>query len=140
MSLEMNVFLEKTKVPDRPSWQAAVGSLGLPFELDPDLDPLHDHGYSPSKLNGIKSGFEIYSESANSVVENQPQLVEIIGSRDWCISFRWGGSLTECACVLAASAGLVKLCDAVAYYPDDDLTYDLDGLIKEANVAISAQS
>ena len=109
------------------------------MELNPDLDPLHDTGFSPAKLTGINSGFEIYSESAKSVVENQPQLAENIGSRDWCISFRWGGDLSECACVLAASAGLVKLCDAVAYYPGDDLTYDLDGLVKEANEAIRAQ-
>ena len=40
--------------------------------------------------------------------------------------------MNECACVLAASAGLVKLCDAVAYYPDDDLTYNLNGLLEEA--------
>jgi hypothetical protein len=136
MSLEMNVFLEKARIPDRSSWQAAVSSLGLPFELNPELDPLHDRGFSPSKLNGLDSGFEIYSESAKSVIENQPQLAEILDSRDWCISFRWGGNLSECACVLAASAGLVKLCDAVAYYPDDDLTYDLDGLVKEVNVVI----
>jgi hypothetical protein len=92
-------------------------SLGLPLELNPDLDPLHDRGFSPSKLKGINSGFEIYSESAKNVVETQPQLAKIIGTRDWCISFRWGGDLSECACVLAASAGLVKLCDAARTIP-----------------------
>jgi hypothetical protein len=40
--------------------------------------------------------------------------------------------MNECACVLAASVALVKLCDAVAYYPDDNLTYDLKGLLEEA--------
>jgi len=136
MSLEMNVFLEKTRIPDRSSWQGAISSLGLPLELDPNLDPVRDTGFSPSKLKGMNSGFEIYSGAANSVVENQSQLVKMIDGRDWCISFRWGGNLSECACVLAASAGLVKLCDAVAYYPDDDLTYNLDGLVEEVNVAI----
>jgi hypothetical protein len=136
MSLEMNVFLEKARVPDRSSWQAVVNSLNIPFELNPDLDPFLDRGFSPSKLKGLNSGFELYSESAKSIVENQPQLVKIIGNRDWCISFRWGGDLSECVCVLTASAGLVKLCDAIAYYPDDDLRYDLDSLVKDANEAI----
>jgi hypothetical protein len=34
-------------------------------------------------------------------------------------------------CVLAASAGLVRLCDGVAYYVDDNLTYDLKGLLED---------
>lgn len=46
----MHVFLDKGKIPDRSSWQAAVGSLGIPFELSPVLDPIHDSGFSPSKI------------------------------------------------------------------------------------------
>jgi len=131
MSLEMHVFLEKRRVPDRASWQAAVDSLALPFQLDSDLDPIHDTGFSPSKINGLDSGFEIYSESAAGLLQDHAELAKAVGSRDWCISFRWGGDMNECACVLAASAALVKLCDALAYYPDDNLTYDLKRLIAE---------
>jgi hypothetical protein len=132
MSLEMRVFLDRGKIPNRASWQAVVGSLGIPFELDPDRDPIHDSGFSPSKIKGLDSGFEICSEPAEGFLEDQAELARRVGDRDWCISFRWGGDLNECACVLAASAALVKLCDAVAYYPDDNLTYDLNGLLEEA--------
>jgi hypothetical protein len=131
MSLEMRVFLEKRRVPTRASWQAAVDSLDLPLRLFPDLDPIHDTGFSPSEIKGLKSGFEIYSEPAHAHLQNQAELRKVVGSRDWCISFRWGGDLKECACVMAASAGLVRLCDAVAYYPDDDLTYDLNRLLED---------
>lgn len=130
MSLEMQVFLEKRRVPDRGSWQAAVESLALPLRLSPDLDPIHDTGFSPSEISGRKSGFEIYSEPADAHLQDQPELGSIVGNRDWCISFRWGGDMKECACVLAASAGLVKLCDAVAYYPDDNLICDLSRLLE----------
>jgi hypothetical protein len=132
MSLEMHVFLNKGKIPDRSSWQATVGSLGLPFELDPALDPIHDSGFSPSKIKGLNSGFEIYSEPAQGLLETQSELAGNVGDRDWCISFRWGGDMNECACVLAATAALVQLCDAVAYYPDDNLICDLNGLLEEA--------
>jgi hypothetical protein len=132
MSLEMHVFLNKSRIPDRSSWQAAVGSLDIPFELSPDLDPIHDRGFSPSKIKGLGSGFEIYSESADGLLVSRPELAKTVGDRDWCISFRWGGDMNECACVLAASAALVKLCDAIAYYPSDNLTYDLSGLVEEA--------
>ena len=137
MSLEMHVFLDKRRVPDRGSWQAAVDSLGLPLQLNPDLDPTHDTGFSPSEISGLKSGFEIYSEPADTSLQHRAALAENVGNRDWCISFRWGGDMKECACVLVASAALVKLCDAVAYYPDDDLTYDLNGLIQEAKSALT---
>jgi len=131
MSLEMHVFLEKRRVPDRGSWQAAVDSLALPLRLSPDLDPIHDTGFSPSEIKGLKSGFEIYSEPADAYLQDQAELAKVVGNRDWCISFRWGGDMNECACVLAASAGLVRLCDAVAYYADDNLTYDLNRLLED---------
>jgi hypothetical protein len=130
MSLEMRVFLQKQKVPTKASWQAAVDSLGLPFRLSPDLDPIHDTGFSPSEIKGLKSGFEVHSEPADAHLQDQVELAKIVGNRDWCISFRWGGDMNECACVLAASAGLVRLCDAVAYYAGDNLIYDLNGLLK----------
>lgn len=104
MSLEMHLFLEKRRVPDRASWQAAVDSLALPLRLSPDLDPIHDTGFSPSEIKGLKSGFEIYSKPADTHLQDQGELAKVVGNRDWCISFRWGGDMNECACVLAASA------------------------------------
>jgi hypothetical protein len=80
MSLEMHVFLDKGNIPDRSSWQAAVGSLGISFELNPLRDPIHDSGFSPSKIKELNSGFEIYSEPAVGLLENQPELVETVGS------------------------------------------------------------
>jgi hypothetical protein len=132
MSLEMHVFLDKGRIPDRSSWQSAVESLGIPFELYPALDPTHDSGFSPSKIRGLDSGFELYSEPAEEFLRGQPKLAAAVADRNWCISFRWGGDMNECACVLAAGAALVKFSDGVAYFPDDDLTYDLNGLLEEA--------
>jgi hypothetical protein len=131
MSMEMHVFMEKGKVPGRESWQAAIDSLALPLTLSSALDPFHDSGFSPSVIRGIDSGFEIYSEPSEGPLQEYAELTEVVGNRDWCISFRWSGDLNECACVMAASAALVKACVAVAYYPDDDLVYDLDRLLED---------
>jgi hypothetical protein len=136
MSLGMQVFLQKQRVPDTASWQAAVDSLDLPLRLSPDLDPIHDTGFSPSEIRGLKSGFEIHSEPADGHLQDRVELARIAGNRDWCISFRWGSDMNECACVLAASAGLVRLCDAVAYYADDNLTYDLNGLLEDFQACV----
>ncbi|HEY4675713.1 MAG TPA: hypothetical protein VIJ01_01050, partial [Candidatus Angelobacter sp.] len=100
--------------------------------------PLVDSGFSPSKLKNVESGFEIVSGPAQDILQNYTHLAKTIADRDWCISFRWGGDLNECACVLAASAGLVKLCGAVAFYPEDDLIYDLHRLQDDAKGCLDA--
>ena len=65
-----------------------------------------------------------------------PQLKENTGLRDYSISFRWGGDMAECACVLIASAALAKSFGALVYYPDDNLLYSYDDLVREAKQAL----
>jgi hypothetical protein len=109
----------------------------MPFELDATLDPLNDKGFSPSKVKGVDSGFEIYSEPAGDILANYPDLAKSVTGRDWCISFRWGGDIRECACVSAASAALVKGYDALAYYPNDDMMCDLNQLLDDLKACLA---
>ena len=127
----MILFLEKSRIPDRAILQNAVDSLGLPFQFYPTLDLVSDRGFSPSSIKGTSSGFEIYSQSAQEVLPDYPQIRESIAARDWTITLRRGSRMSECACVLAASAAMVKQCDAVAYYPADGITYALKTLLDE---------
>jgi hypothetical protein len=131
VSLEMILFLEKSRIPERAALQNAVDSLGLPFQFYPTLDLVNDSGFSPSSIKGASSGFEIYSQSAQEVLPDYPQMRETVGARDWAITLRWGSRMSECACVLAASAAMVKQCDAIAYYPADDITCTLKTLVDE---------
>jgi hypothetical protein len=131
VSLEMILFLEKSRIPERAALQNAVEYLGLPFQFYAELDLVNDSGFSPSTIKGASSGFEIYSQSAQEVLPSYPQMRETVGARDWTITLRWGSRMSECACVLAASAAMVEHCDAVAYYPADDLTYTLKTLVDE---------
>jgi hypothetical protein len=137
MSLEMHVFLEKSRIPNRSPLQDTISSLNLPFVLNPELNLLTDSGFSPSKIQDADSGFEIYSEPAQDIMQNYPHLTETIANRDLCLTFRWSGDLNECACVLSTAAGLVKLCGAVAFYPDDDLIYDLNQLLEETKSCLA---
>jgi len=131
MSLQQHAFMRKVRVPTRDQWQAAIDALGHDFELDPELKPNEDSGFLPCKLKGSASGFEIYYEPADEYLQAYPDLPSRIGARDWCITYRWGGDMSECASVLIASAALIDSSDAVIYYPDDDLLYDKQGLISE---------
>jgi hypothetical protein len=137
VSIEIYVLLEKKRIPDRASLQEMVESLALPLELDPSLDLMKAKGFSPCKIKGISSGCEIYSESPQDLLATHHALQKAIGARDWCISFRWGGDMKECACAMAVSAAIVKLCDAVAYDPEDDQTCDLKSLLQDAQACLN---
>ena len=136
MSQLQTAYLKKELIPDRSSLQSAIDSLGFKLKIDSSYVPFESKGFLPCTLNEKDAGFEIYFESASEVVKDFPHLVENIGARDAAISFRWGGNMLECACVLIVSAALAKLFDAVVHYQDDDLLYTPDKLIKDAKSAL----
>lgn len=138
MSLLQTAFVEKSSVPDRAKLEEAARALGFDIAFDEFYRPFDCSGFLPCVLNGKKSGFEIYFESLDDALRNFPRLKEEVGSRDCAICFRWGGDMTECACVLIASAALAKSFGAVVYYQDDDLLYSADQLIEEAKGALQA--
>ena len=87
-------------------------------------------------MNGVQSVFEIDFGSTDDALEDFPHLKEHLGGRDCEITFRWGGDMAECACVLIVCAALATDCDAVVYYDADDLLSSAPELIKEANSAL----
>jgi len=136
LSLEQHAFLMKGTVPSRTDWQAAITEIGFDMQIDPELKPFEAFGFLPCKLEGRDSGFEIYYDPSDELLTAYPQLKENTGLRDYSISFRWGGDMAECACVLIASAALAKSFGALVYYPDDNLLYSYDDLVREAKQAL----
>jgi hypothetical protein len=137
MSLLQTAFVEKSRVPDRAKLEEAACALGFDLAIDEFYRPFDCSGFLPCVLNGKKSGFEIYFESTDEALQSFPRLKEEVGSRDCAISFRWGGDMTECACVIIVSAALAKSFGAVVHYQDDDLLYTAEQLIEEAKSALA---
>ena len=75
--------------------------------------PFEGSGFLPCLLNGAPSGFEIDFGSTDDALEDFPHLKEHLGARDCEITFRWGGDMAECACVLIVCAALATDCGAV---------------------------
>jgi hypothetical protein len=137
MSIEMHVLVAD-RVPERSEWQAAIDALGIPLQLDPELNVVKDSGYSPCKLRGEDSGFELSDEPTPDLLDAFPTLASAAPAQvAKAITFRWGGDMKECACVLGAAAGLLSGFSAVAYYPADDILYDLDTLKSEFASALA---
>ena len=131
MALELHALLPTPTLPRRQPWQAAIDDLKLALTLDPDLDLPRTTGFRPCVVAGQNSGFEIQVDSPVEVLATYPNLRAHATNASTAISFRWGGDLRECACVLGATAALVSKWGAIAYYPEDDLLYDLEGLKRD---------
>ncbi|MCL6592052.1 MAG: hypothetical protein K6U80_19150 [Firmicutes bacterium] len=133
MSLTQHAFLKRNEVPSRNEWQENIVKLGFNMSLDPELKPFEDSGFIPCKFNSLDSGFEINYEEINNVIENYPHLKNKVENKDYCITFNWGGDLSECACVLIASLAIKEMCDAIIYYPDDDMLLTKEELKAQIN-------
>jgi hypothetical protein len=138
MSQLQTAFIEKSRVPDRSKLEESVSALGFDLTIDEFYRPFDCEGFLPCVLKGKKSGFEIYFESPNEAFQSFPHLKEKVESRDCAISFRWGGDMAECACVLIVSAALAKDFGAVVHYQDNDLLYSAEQLVEEAKGALRA--
>jgi hypothetical protein len=133
MANEQYAFLEKSKVPGREVWQAAIDDAGFEFELDSELTPFEDSGFLPCKLFGSEAGFEIYYDESGELLG---EFSDLAHGRDYCISFRWGGSMTECASVMIASYALAKSFDAIVSYGGEGPYEDLDSFLEETMAII----
>ena len=140
MSLQQTAFVAGAKLPDRAALQSAVDALGFDCKIDAVYVPSQCSGFLPCVLAGRASGFEVYFESAAEVLLDFPHLAECVGNRDVAITFRWGGDMAECACVLIVSAALAKAFAAIVHYQDDDLLYSAEQLVDEARSALRAET
>jgi len=136
MSLLQTAFLERSRVPDRATLEQAVRTLGFDLSIDEYYRPFDCSGFLPCMLNGKKSGFEIYFGAPEQEFQQFPHLRQQVESRDCTITFRWGGDMRECACVLIVSAALATTFDAIVHYQDDDLVYTSGQLVEQAKEAI----
>jgi hypothetical protein len=116
MSLQQTAYVARSNVPDRAALQAAVDALGFDCKIDTFYVPFQCSGFLPCVLAGSESGFEIYFEAATDVLSDFPNLTGTVGSRNVAITFRWGGDMSECACVLIVSAALAKTFGAIVHY------------------------
>jgi len=133
-------FIDKSKVPNREAWQAAIKDCGFDFELDPELKPFEDSGFCPCKMEGRDAGVEIYYDDLATTVEDESTETKELFSnladgRDYCISFRWGGSMVECASAMIASYALARHFGAVVSY-EGEAPGDLESFLRETRAVI----
>jgi len=127
--MEIHIFMEDSRVPSRESWQQAIEQAGFPAALYQSLDLRKDTGFSPTAYNGQESGFELYLDPAASYLESYPDIAEQVGSRDKCVSFRWGGDLVEAAAAISCGAVLARLTDGIYFDPETGRVFTADTVL-----------
>ena len=133
MANEQYAFIHKDKVPSRAKWQEAVDAAGFDLQIDPELQVFEHSGFMPCKLLGKDSGVETYYSPANEIFDDPAAPEELAGDRDYCISFRWGGSFSEAACAMILSYVLASSFGAVVSYEGEEPHQDLAALRKETD-------
>jgi len=133
MANEQFAFLKSSRVPSRDQLQQAIDRTGFDLKLDPAFDPRTNVGFVPCRLNGSEAGVEMnFDDSAESITD----FAAIAGDRDCCMSFRWGGSMQECACAMIASLALATDFGAIVSYEGEPPYQDLAALRKETEEAL----
>jgi hypothetical protein len=126
MANELLAFIDKAKVPSKEAWQAAIDECGFDLQLDPEMKPMEESAFSPATLMGKPSGVEIYYEGDPEFLNGFSSIRQ---GRDYCVTFRWGGDMSECACASIASYALAKRFGAIVSYEGEDPA-GLDDLLK----------
>ncbi len=135
MANEQYAFIDKSSIPDRESWQAAVRECGFDLQLDPEWIAGESTGFAPCEILGREAGVEIYCDDDADFMS---QFQDIAPGKDYCISFRWGGSMAECACAMVLSVALVKNFGAIVSYEGEppvesvaDLLVETEAIVKD---------
>lgn len=144
MSNTQFAFIKKEKVPNKEKWQEAIDELyfSVNLQLDPELKPFEDDGFSPCMWNDSDEGvgFEIYYEPSDDIHNDDEDLMNIVADKDYCISMCWTGSIKDCAAVMIASCALQRSFGAIISYDGDDpasfddLVSGTKDIIREAEV------
>ena len=129
MANEQYAFLSKSNLPTVDTWQSALDDSPFDLKLDPTMQIGGDVGFTPYTLCGAELGVETYYDDSPDFMS---QFQQIAPGKDYCISFRWGGSEIECAIAMILCYALAKDFDAVISYEGDAPYSSLDTLRDDA--------
>ena len=133
MANEQYAFLDKSNVPDRDAWQSAITECGFDLQLDSELKVGDQSGYAACRILNTDAGVEIYFDDDADFIK---QFADIATNKNYCISFRWGGSMVECACAMVLSYALAKHYSAIVSYEGEPPYDNLGDFLAETQAII----
>ena len=138
MSLDLHIFMHDARIPSRESWQQAIEQLGFQTILDETLDVKQQTGFVPAIYAGHSTGFEFTLEPAEDVLSHYSHILNRVGDREMCATFKWGEALMEMAAALSAAATLTQFSDGIYYNPQDDVVYSAEEAVEATRRDLSS--
>ena len=117
MSCDLNVFIEKSKLPTKDMWLKEINDCGFNLEFNCDFDPDTLQGFLPCKLEGKDVGFEYYNDILEDTMFSQEDTPEIEG-KDICIGFSSSFEKGNVSSAMILASTLVKLANGVFWMVD----------------------
>jgi hypothetical protein len=119
MSVEMSLFLKRSRLATPADWARAIRSSGFDVDLDPAFDPETFSGFLPCRYRGADAGFE-YSCHPVDPTELPDHVTIRLGDRDTVVSFVTHTDLCELATSQIASGVLCAISDGLLWETEGD--------------------
>jgi hypothetical protein len=129
MSMTQIAFLKKADIPTNEQVQQSIQQLGYDFLILGDLKNHIDQNGLNCQINGQKTYFEVYFDSATEITKEAGWIRTDLTDQDTAVSFVWGADFAAGACIGLISIALIDQCNALVYYIDDQLRYTREMLV-----------
>ena len=135
MSVDLNVFLNRSMMPTPTQWAQAIIDSGFDTEMDSDFDVDDFMGFLPCKHGGVDSGFEYYSDTVSPADRTELDLPNLI---DFSVTFVTGSNIRESMTSLISAGVLCKLSGGTLHDPQSGDSYSADTVLDWIRVEIAA--
>lgn len=116
MSVDLEVFLERSKLPSLGEWAQAISSEGFSLAFPEPVDITKHTGYLPAILGAEESGFEFFVSDLNEPDDLPEDVGEMLSTANASANFNCHG-MDEILAATAAAAVLAHLTDGVVFDP-----------------------
>ena len=118
MSVEINIFLRKEKLPTPQQWSEEIKAHGFAMEMDIDFDIVEHEGFLPCKYKDEDAGFEYWTEDVdlNELLEEgmiTPEEAAQLGDRCFMVTLTTYAEIKEYMTAMIASAVLCEISDGM---------------------------
>lgn len=137
MSVHLDVFLKRSKLPTFAAWSEAIAKESFPLSFSQSVDLTQHVGYLPAAYQGEESGFE-FSVSDIAESDELPDPVRSLSpDADAVAAFRFHET-HECLSATAAAAVMAHITDGVFFDPQDGRAFQGKEALAEARLTHDA--
>ena len=135
MSVDLDVFLDRSKLPTVTALQEAISREGFPLTFPLDVDLTRHTGYMPVVFQNEESGFEWSLADLNDFNQLPDEIRVILPIANAVVSFRFS-EMQESLAATVVAAVLAQLAQGLVFDPQDGRIIPSNQAIADARLII----